>query len=71
MQHTEKPFLSIAELGKRLGVSERTAYNYVRAGEVPAIRLNGVSRVPLGAFEQWLADKQREALAAVRGEKSP
>jgi len=38
-----RPFISVAELGRRLGVSKRTAYNLVRDGEVPVIELRCVS----------------------------
>jgi excisionase family DNA binding protein len=60
------PFLSVAQLGERLGVSTRTAYNLVNAGEVPVIELNGLKRIPAAALDQWLADRAAEALAAVR-----
>jgi excisionase family DNA binding protein len=61
------PFVSVAELAERLGVSTRTAYNLVNDGAVPVIRIRGVCRIPATAFETWLADRDREALAAVRG----
>jgi excisionase family DNA binding protein len=65
-QTTEHVFLSVPEMGRRLGVSTRTAYALVEDGEVPVIRLRGVLRVPAAALERWLADREQEALAAVR-----
>jgi len=53
-------------MGRRLGVSTRTAYNLVADGEVPVIRLRGVLRVPVAALDQWFVDRDREALDAVR-----
>lgn len=61
-----KPFLSVAEAAKRLHVSERGAYNLIRDEGVPVIRLRGLMRVPAGALETWIGDREREALANVR-----
>lgn len=68
MTHTaEIEFLSVAELGARLRVSRTTAYLLVRTREVPSIRLGGTIRIPVSAFDRWLADREQEALASVRG----
>jgi excisionase family DNA binding protein len=64
---TARPFLSVAELGVRLGVSTRTAYNLVNAGEVPVIEIRGLKRIPVAALERWLSDREEEALRAVVG----
>jgi excisionase family DNA binding protein len=66
MQTTEKVFLSIPAMGRRLGVSTRTAYSLVEDGAVPVIRLRGVLRVPAGALEEWIVEREAEALASVR-----
>jgi len=63
---THRPFLSVAELGQRLGVSKRTAYNLVNEGAVPVVQIRGVNRIPAAALETWIEDREREALAAVR-----
>ena len=63
---TSRPFLSVAELAVRLGVSTRTAYNLVNSGEVPVIELRGLKRIPAVALERWLVDREEEALRAVR-----
>jgi excisionase family DNA binding protein len=65
-QTTARPFLSVAELGVRLGVSTRTAYNLVRDGEIPVIEIRGIKRIPVAALERWLVDREEEALRAVR-----
>jgi excisionase family DNA binding protein len=65
---TRPPFLSVAELGARLGVSTRTAYNLIADGEVPVIEIRGVKRIPAAALERWLTDREEEALRAVRSE---
>lgn len=74
MKNTEahrREFLPIAEFGARIGVSRRTAYAMVEAGEVPVVKLRGQLRVPTRALEQWLADREAEALASVRSQDSP
>ena len=63
----EKVFLSVPQMSRRLGVSTRTGYDMVAAGDVPVIRLRGVLRVPSGALDRWIEDREKEALAAVRG----
>lgn len=63
---TTRPFLSVAELGVRLGVSTRTAYNLVAAGEVPVVKIRGINRIPATALERWLVDREEEALRAVQ-----
>jgi excisionase family DNA binding protein len=65
MQATARPFLTVAELGARLGVSTRTAYNLVNDGEVPCIEIRGRKRIPAAALEQWLLNRAEEALRAV------
>jgi excisionase family DNA binding protein len=64
----QRPFLSVAELGNRLGVSKRTAYNLVADGVVPVILVRGVKKIPAGALERWLAEREQEALDSVRPE---
>ena len=57
-------------MGKRLGVSTRTAYDLVSDGEVPVIEMRGVKRIPAGALERWIADREQAALRAVRSDRS-
>jgi excisionase family DNA binding protein len=65
---TVKPFLSVADLATRLGVSRRTAYNLVNDRAVPVVEIRGLKKVPVAALDRWLADREAEALAAVRRE---
>ncbi len=46
--------LDIAAVARYLGVSERTVYNRVRAGALPAIRLGRLWRVRASDLERWL-----------------
>lgn len=61
-----RPFLSVTELGERLGVSTRTAYKLVSERVVPVVEIRGVKKVPAAALDQWISDRSREALAAVQ-----
>jgi len=46
--------------------SPRTIYNLIADGELPAVKIRGLIRVPSAALEQWIDDKSGEALNAVR-----
>jgi predicted site-specific integrase-resolvase len=63
---SEKQFLTAKELALRLGVSSETAGNYIRGGVVPSTLVNGRRCVPVGALMRWIADKDEEALRAVK-----
>jgi excisionase family DNA binding protein len=54
--------LDIARVAAYLGVTERTVYNKVRAGELPAVKVGRLWRVRSGDLEAWL---QRESPDAV------
>lgn len=66
MNAKDRPFLSVAELGDRLGVSRGTAYALVRDGVVPVVQIRGVHRIPAAALETWITERGREALDALR-----
>ena len=45
----------IARVAEYLGVSERTVYNRVRAGELPAIKIGRLWRVRPSELNAWLS----------------
>jgi len=49
--------LTVDEVADLLRVSRSTAYNLVRAGEIPVARFGRLKRVPRQAFENYLARK--------------
>ncbi len=51
----------ISRVAEYLGVSERTVYNRVRAGEMPAIKVGRLWRVRPSDLEEWLAGGRAEA----------
>jgi excisionase family DNA binding protein len=51
--------LDIAAVASYLGVSERTVYNKVRSGELPAVKIGRLCRVRAGDLEVWLGRAAR------------
>ncbi len=69
MENTEtrKDFLSMAEVGARLGVSRETVRRFViHQRRIPYVRHGRNYRVPLLAWEQWLAEQNAAALAGIK-----
>lgn len=50
----ERATLSVVEAAKILGVGRNQAYEAVRRGEIPAIRIGGRILVPRAALERLL-----------------
>jgi excisionase family DNA binding protein len=46
--------LDIAAVAQYLGVSERTVYNKVRSGDLPAVKVGRLWRVRAADLEAWL-----------------
>lgn len=49
-----KELMTIAEVGKRLGMPTRTAYDAAKRGMFPVVRNGSRMFVPVRAFENWL-----------------
>jgi excisionase family DNA binding protein len=58
--------LRVTDLATAVGVSTSRIYQLLRARELPAVRIGGAIRVPLEAWEKWLAEQRDRALEAVR-----
>ena len=52
--------LTVPEAAKLLRISRNLAYELIAKGEIPAIRLGRVIRVPRGTLERWLLDGVHE-----------
>lgn len=50
----EKKFLNVREIAGRLGVSEKTIYNMVRAGRLPHLRIGGQYRFSIEEVDRAL-----------------
>lgn len=46
--------MSVLEAAKQLGISRNLAYQLVRDGEIPTLRLGRRIIVPRAAFDRWL-----------------
>lgn len=50
----EKLAYSVAEAARVVGVSRPTMYNWLNRPDFPCLRVGGVVRIPVRAFEDWL-----------------
>jgi excisionase family DNA binding protein len=50
----ERPWVTVAELAAILGVADRTAYEAVRSGQVPAFRIGRQYRIPTAGLRALL-----------------
>jgi excisionase family DNA binding protein len=51
----ERVAFNVPEVAKKLGISTNSAYERIRQGEIPHIRLGARIVIPKAAFEAWLA----------------
>ncbi len=58
MQAVEETYYTLSEIAKRLKVSYRTVYRWVRAGELTAYRLRGEYRVADRDLKQFLEERR-------------
>lgn len=54
MENSQKYVLSVEDAGKRLGLSRPSAYQAVKRGELPVIRIGRRILVPVAALEKML-----------------
>ena len=52
--------LTIEEMSLTLGIGRNTAYQAVRTGEIPSIRIGRRILVPVAAFEKMLSEAGRK-----------
>jgi len=63
----ERDTISVAEIARRLGVAERTVYDWLEAGRIPGVRMGGKGSrwlVFRRAYESWVARHEQQAGAA-------
>lgn len=62
-----KEFLSLSEVGARLGVSRETARRFViQQRRIPYVRHGRSYRVPVSAWEVWLTAQHDAAMATTQ-----
>lgn len=54
---TEKLAFSISEAARVVGVSRPTMYQWMNKPDFPCLRVGGVVRIPVRAFEIWINEQ--------------
>jgi len=55
---SDKDFLSVEEVAKRLGLKEETIRTYIRGGSLNAYRFGNVLRVRVDDFEKFVEERK-------------
>ena len=55
---SDKEFLSVEEVAKRLGLKEETIRTYIREGSLSAYRFGNVLRVRADDFEKFVEERK-------------
>jgi excisionase family DNA binding protein len=55
---SDKDFLSVEEVAKRLGLKEETIRTYIREGSLNAYRFGNVLRVRVDDFEKFVEERR-------------
>ncbi len=58
---TERLLLTVEEAARCLGIGRTLAWQLVRQGELPVVRLGRCVRVPAQALQEWIARQVKEA----------
>lgn len=62
MHTVERLLYSVSEAGHAIGVSRNRAYELVRTGQLPSIRIGKTLRVPVSALQDWIAQQLHEQI---------
>lgn len=55
---SDKDFLSVEEVAKRLGLKEETIRTYIREGSLNAYRFGNVLRIRVDDFERFVEERR-------------
>jgi excisionase family DNA binding protein len=55
---SDKDFLSVEEVAKRLGLKEETIRTYIREGSLSAYRFGNVLRIRVDDFEKFVQERK-------------
>ncbi len=66
----ERAILKPSEIAAQLGLSTGRVYQMIDQGIIPATRVGRALRVPRAAWEAWLDEQQRSAVASARQRKA-
>lgn len=56
--------LTVPEAAERLSIGETMAYEWIKAGKLPSLRLGRAIRVPAQALGDWIVARTQSALEA-------
>lgn len=59
-------FLTASQVGRSLGISAKTVFGMLDAGELPWVRIGRRRRVPATEFYAWCAARTEDAVAVQR-----
>ncbi len=62
----DKEVLRPADVAPLLGISTGRLYQMIRAGIIPAVRIGRALRIPRAAWESWLEEQRKRAVAAAQ-----
>ena len=51
---TDPPLLTPRDAARRLSLSEKTLYNYTKAGQIPVVRIGRAVRYSLDDLKSWI-----------------
>lgn len=55
----ETDIMTLPEVAKHLGVSDRTIYDWAQKGKIPAAKLGSAWRFKKSEIDRWNEEKQR------------
>lgn len=58
--NTERLLLTVEEAARQLNIGRTFAWELVRKGELPVVRLGRCVRVPRQALQEWLGRRVKE-----------
>ena len=61
MESVTRMTITVTEAARRLGIGRNTAYEAVRRGEIPTIRIGKRLLVPVSALDKLLGYPERQA----------
>ena len=62
MSHSSDNYLTVEEIAEELRVSKMTVYRLIHDDELGHVRVGRTYRVPLAAFDEWLAVNTSKAV---------
>ncbi len=56
---SERLLLTVEEAARRLGIGRSLAWQLVREGKLPSVRLGRLVRIPVRTLDDWIQQKAR------------